>query len=164
MRLLPAREFPMDEAGRTKFRGRWRELFEGDPSKRRLYKDISNGVPAAGVEYYLPLFFDALATVFDYLPEAATLVLHHDVSGAVQAFWQDAQSRYKMLGGDPRPAAAAAGAAVRARRGVLHARQALPAHRPARFAARSSPTQDFSAARAAARSRSTGAPRIRSRP
>ncbi|HTP61186.1 MAG TPA: transcription-repair coupling factor [Burkholderiales bacterium] len=101
VRLLPAREFPMDDAGRTKFRGRWRELFEGDPSKRRLYKDISSGVPAAGVEYYLPLFFDALATVFDYLPEDATLAFHHDVSGAVQAFWKDAQSRYKMLGGDP---------------------------------------------------------------
>ncbi len=101
VRLLPAREFPLDDAGRTKFRGRWRELFEGDPSKRRLYKDISNGVPAAGVEYYLPLFFDALATVFDYLPEASTIVLHRDVSGAIQAFWRDAQSRFKMLGGDP---------------------------------------------------------------
>jgi transcription-repair coupling factor (superfamily II helicase) len=101
VRLLPAREFPLDEAGRNKFRGRWRELFEGDPSKRRLYKDISNGVPAAGVEYYLPLFFDALATVFDYLPEASSLVLHRDVAGAIQAFWRDAQSRYTMMGGDP---------------------------------------------------------------
>jgi transcription-repair coupling factor (superfamily II helicase) len=101
IRMLPAREFPMDEDGRAKFRGRWRELFEGDPSKRRLYKDISSGVPAAGVEYYLPLFFDQLSTVFDYLPEDATLILHHDVSGAVQAFWQDAQSRFRMLGGDP---------------------------------------------------------------
>src|SRR5262245_45235258 len=101
IRMLPAREFPLDDAGRAKFRGRWRELFEGDPSKRRLYKDVSAGVPAAGVEYYLPLFFDALSTIFDYLPEAATLILHRDVSGATQAFWQDAQSRYRMLGGDP---------------------------------------------------------------
>jgi len=101
VRLLPAREFPLDDAGRTKFRGRWRELFEGDPSKRRLYKDVSNGVPAAGVEYYLPLFFDALATVFDYLPEPSTLVLHRDVPGAIEAFWRDAQSRFTMMGGDP---------------------------------------------------------------
>ena len=101
VRLLPAREFPLDEAGRTKFRGRWRELFEGDPSRRRLYKDISNGVPAAGVEYYLPLFFDAVATVFDYLPQESTLALHHDVPDAVQAFWREAQSRFKMMGGDP---------------------------------------------------------------
>jgi len=101
IRLLPAREFPMDEDGRTAFRGRWRERFEGDPSKRRLYKDVSSGVPAAGVEYYLPLFFDRLASIFDYLPEDATLVLHRDVAGAIQAFWQDAQSRFRMLGGDP---------------------------------------------------------------
>ena len=101
VRLLPAREFPLDEAGRGKFRGRWRELFEGDPSKRRIYKDVSNGVPAAGVEYYLPLFFDSLATAFDYLPEASTLVLHHDVAGAIQGFWRDAQSRYTMMSGDP---------------------------------------------------------------
>ena len=101
IRMLPAREFPLDDAGRAKFRGRWRELFEGDPSKRRLYKDVSSGVPAAGVEYYLPLFFDAIATLFDYLPGDTTLILHRDVPGATQAFWQDAQSRYKMLGGDP---------------------------------------------------------------
>jgi transcription-repair coupling factor (superfamily II helicase) len=101
VRLLPAREFPLDDAARTRFRGRWRELFEGDPSKRRLYKDISNGVPAAGVEYYLPLFFDALADVFDYLPQDSTIVLHRDVSAAIQAFWRDAKSRFTMLGGDP---------------------------------------------------------------
>ncbi|MBI1943008.1 MAG: transcription-repair coupling factor [Betaproteobacteria bacterium] len=101
VRLLPAREFPLDDAARAKFRGRWRELFEGDPSKRRLYKDVSNGVPAAGVEYYLPLFFDSLATLFEYLPGETTVALHRDVAGALQAFWRDAQSRYRMLGGDP---------------------------------------------------------------
>ncbi|MGH8738914.1 MAG: transcription-repair coupling factor, partial [Burkholderiales bacterium] len=101
VRLLPAREFPLDEAGRARFRSRFRELFEGDPSKKTLYRDVSNGVPAAGIEYYLPLFFDAPATLFDYLPQAATLVLHHDVAAAIQEYWRDAQSRFKLLGGDP---------------------------------------------------------------
>jgi transcription-repair coupling factor (superfamily II helicase) len=101
IRMLPAREFPLDDAGRAKFRGRWRELFEGDPSKKRLYRDVSNGVPAAGIEYYLPLFFDSLATLFDYLPATTTLVLHHDISEAVQEFWRDANTRYKLAGGDP---------------------------------------------------------------
>ncbi|MGH8706301.1 MAG: transcription-repair coupling factor, partial [Burkholderiales bacterium] len=101
IRLLPAREFPLDDPARAKFRSRFRELFEGDPSKRQLYRDVSNGVPAAGVEYYLPLFFDSVATLFDYLPASATLVLHQDVSGAIAEFWRDAQSRHKMLGGDP---------------------------------------------------------------
>ena len=70
VRLLPAREFPLDEAGRTRFRSRFREVFEGDPSKSPLYKDVSNGIVPGGIEYYLPLFFDATATFADYLPRA----------------------------------------------------------------------------------------------
>jgi len=100
VRMLPAREFPLDEAGRAKFRGRFREVFDGDPSRRSVYRDISNGIPAAGVEYYLPLFFDSVATLFDFLPAQSTLVLHHDVAGAVSDFWRDAQSRFRLLGGE----------------------------------------------------------------
>jgi len=101
IRMLPAREFPLDDTGRARFRSRWRELFEGDPSKKRLYRDVSNGVPAAGIEYYLPLFFESVATVFDYLPAGSVLALHHDVAEAIHEFWRDANSRYKMAGGDP---------------------------------------------------------------
>jgi transcription-repair coupling factor (superfamily II helicase) len=101
VRLLPAREFPLDEAGRARFRSRWRELFEGDPSKKRLYRDVSNGVPAAGIEYYLPMFFESTARLFDYLPRGCTVALHHDVADEIQAFWRDAVSRFKLLGGDP---------------------------------------------------------------
>src|SRR5213082_1693446 len=101
VRMLPAREFPLDEAGRMRFRSRWREIFEGDPSKKRLYRDVSNGVPAAGIEYFLPLFFEQLSTFFDYLPRGATLALHHEVAEEVNAFWRDATSRYKLAGGDP---------------------------------------------------------------
>ena len=101
IRMLPAREFPLDDAGRARFRSRWRELFEGDPSKKRLYRDVSNGVPAAGVEYYLPLFFESTATLFDYLPKGCTLALHRDVSAAINDFWRDIQSRHRMQGGDP---------------------------------------------------------------
>src|SRR5687768_4321405 len=101
IRMLPARGFPLDDSGRMQFRSRWREIFEGDPSKKRLYRDISNGVPAAGVEYYLPLFFESTATLFGYLPQGCTVGLHRDVSGAIQDFWREAQSRHKMQGGDP---------------------------------------------------------------
>jgi transcription-repair coupling factor (superfamily II helicase) len=69
IRLLPAREFPAGEAGRTTFRQRFREAFEGDASRVSLYKDVSNGILPAGIEYYLPLFFEKTATLFDYLPE-----------------------------------------------------------------------------------------------
>src|SRR5438093_6004606 len=94
VRLLPGREFPMDDDARAKFRGRWRELLDGDPTKSRIYKDMGNGVATAGIEYYLPLFFEETATVFDYLGEDATVVLHGDLEAAFQRFWQDTKDRY----------------------------------------------------------------------
>jgi len=100
VRLLPAREFPMDDAARTRFRARFRETFEGDPTKSAVYKDVSNGIAPAGIEYYLPLFFEQTGTLFDYLPPDATVALHHDVHGAIEAFWRDAQSRHNLLKGD----------------------------------------------------------------
>ena len=101
VRLLPAREFPQDEAARTRFRGRYREVFEGDPSKSPLYRDVSNGVMPGGIEYYLPLFFDETATLADYLPRDTAVCLHRDVAGAVERFWQDTDARYRLLRGDP---------------------------------------------------------------
>ena len=100
IRLLPAREFPLDDKGRTRFRQRFRELFEGDPARSGIYKDVSNGIPSAGIEYWLPLFFDETATLFDYLPKDTVLCLHNDVPEAIRAFWRDTQSRYAMLSGE----------------------------------------------------------------
>ncbi len=105
VRLLPGREFPMDDDARAKFRSRWRELLEGDPTKSRIYKDIGSGVATAGIEYYLPLFFDETATVFDYIGPGATVVLHGELEPAFQRFWQDTRDRYRLVQGDPeRPA------------------------------------------------------------
>ncbi|MDO8933089.1 MAG: CarD family transcriptional regulator, partial [Rhodocyclaceae bacterium] len=100
IRLLPAREMPAGEAGRTTFRQRFRDTFEGDASRISLYKDVSNGIMPAGIEYYLPLFFEATATLFDYLPVETTLLLHGDVPAALAEFWADTQCRHKMLDGD----------------------------------------------------------------
>ena len=100
VRLLPGREFPMDEAARTTFRNRWREQFEGDPSRSVVYKDISSGIASAGIEYYLPLFFEQTATLFDYLPQDATLALVGDIDAAIGRFWTDTQSRYRFLKAD----------------------------------------------------------------
>jgi transcription-repair coupling factor (superfamily II helicase) len=100
VRLLPAREFPLDEAARTRFRGRFREAFEGDPSRSTLYKDISAGIVPGGIEYYLPLFFDTTATLVDYFPPDAIVALHGDVDAAIERFWQDTEARYRLMRGD----------------------------------------------------------------
>ncbi|MBA3594241.1 MAG: transcription-repair coupling factor [Polaromonas sp.] len=105
VRLLPGREFPMDDDARARFRSRWRELLDGDPTKSRIYKDIGNGVATAGIEYYLPLFFEETATVFDYLGSDAMVVLHGDLEPAFQRFWQDTKDRYRLVRDAPdRPA------------------------------------------------------------
>ncbi|MCY4743984.1 transcription-repair coupling factor [Pelomonas sp. UHG3] len=101
VRLLPGREFPMDEAARKAFRNRWREKMEGDPTKSRLYRDIGEGVASGGIEYYLPIFFEQTASVFDYLGAEAGLALHGEVDEAIQRFWTDTRERHRFLQHDP---------------------------------------------------------------
>lgn len=97
VRLLPGREFPMDEEARAKFRARWREKVEGDPTKVRLYKDIGTGIATAGIEYYLPLFFDSTATIFEYLGADAAVALHGEIDDALKRFWTDTRERHRFL-------------------------------------------------------------------
>lgn len=100
IRLLPAREFPLDEAGIARFRSQFREAFEGDPQRAKIYKDVSKGIASGGIEWYLPLFFEQTATLLDYLPTNAILCLHGDLDHSAQQFWREAQTRYRNLAHD----------------------------------------------------------------
>ena len=103
VRLLPGREFPMDERARGDFRKRWREKLEGDPTRSRIYKDIAQGIATGGIEYYLPLFFDSIGSIFDYLGTdgRAMLVLHGEVDQALERYWADTRERHRFLQHDP---------------------------------------------------------------
>ncbi|MDE2461754.1 MAG: transcription-repair coupling factor, partial [Gammaproteobacteria bacterium] len=96
IKLLPAREFPLDENGIRGFRQRYRARFEGDPQKNPVYCDVSNGLAPGGVEYYAPLFFDGSATFFDYLPPQTTLVLQEDTPNALRQAWQQNTERHEQ--------------------------------------------------------------------
>ena len=100
VRLLPGHEFPFDDDSRTAFRGRWREVFEGDPSRCSIYKDANLGIPSAGIESYLPLFFDECSNVFDYFPRSGDpvwILSIGDIEETIRSFWKDTQSRYEFL-------------------------------------------------------------------
>ena len=100
VRILPGHEFPFDDESRTAFRGRWREVFEGDPSRCSIYKDANLGIPSAGIESYLPLFFDEQSSLFDYFPRTGDpvwLVNIGNVEQSIRNFWKDTQSRYEFL-------------------------------------------------------------------
>ncbi|MDH3355048.1 MAG: transcription-repair coupling factor, partial [Chromatiales bacterium] len=96
IQMLPAREFPLNKEGITLFRKQFREQFEGDPQKFPLYRDISNGIAPAGIEYYLPLFFDGVETLFDYLPKQTTIFTLGGVDSAINAFQQEVHERYEL--------------------------------------------------------------------
>ena len=100
IRLLPAREFPLDANGVAQFRSQFRETFEGDPQRAKIYKDVSKGIASGGIEWYLPLFFEQTATLLDYLPASSLLCLHGDLDLSAQQFWHEAQSRYRTLAHD----------------------------------------------------------------
>ena len=100
IRLLPGHEFPFNDDARTAFRGRWREVFEGDPTRCAIYKDANLGIPSAGIESYLPLFFEEQSSVFDYFPRSGDpvwLVMTGNIEESIRGFWKDTLSRYEFL-------------------------------------------------------------------
>ncbi|WP_078084296.1 transcription-repair coupling factor [Microbulbifer mangrovi] len=98
--LLPAREFPMHKPALAKFLERWHEQFDCDPGPVSIYQDISAGIAPAGIEYYLPLFFDRCATLFDYLPEGSQVFVQGDLQQPVESFWRETENRYQSRRGD----------------------------------------------------------------
>ncbi|MGB5260680.1 MAG: transcription-repair coupling factor [Gammaproteobacteria bacterium] len=97
IRILPAREFPFDESSIKLFRRRFRATFEGDPQARPIYREVSKRITPTGIEYYLPLFFDDTATLFDYLPDNTTTILLDGAESAFDAFEAQVQERYAAL-------------------------------------------------------------------
>lgn len=92
--LLPAREFPTDEQGIERFRRQFREQFSALTAKESVYQQVSQGIMPAGIEYYQPLFFSAMATLFDYLPANTMLLTHGSLQLQLDKLWTDINFRY----------------------------------------------------------------------
>ncbi|AJD48435.1 transcription-repair coupling factor [Isoalcanivorax pacificus W11-5] len=93
--LLPAAEFSLSSDGISSFRNRFRERFDVDHRQCSLYTDVSDGMASPGLEYYLPLFFDQLASLFDYLPDDVHLVQLAGTEDAASHFWHDVGERFE---------------------------------------------------------------------
>lgn len=101
IRLLPAREFPLKKEAVTGFRARFRERFDVDFRRCPIYQDLSTGITPAGIEYYLPLFYEETATLFDYLPEDSQVFSLPGIEQAAEQFWTDVRNRYEERRVDP---------------------------------------------------------------
>jgi len=95
IQLLPGREVPMSEEGINLFRQNFRERFDTDFAKNPLYKDVSNGIPSPGIEYFLPLFYNETSSVLDYLPSGTLIANFDDLNDTIDHYWKEIESRYE---------------------------------------------------------------------
>ncbi|MEM7249857.1 MAG: transcription-repair coupling factor [Pseudomonadota bacterium] len=93
--LLPAREFPLDASGIKQFRSQWRVRFEGEPGRAPIYREVSDGHAPAGIEYYLPLFFEHTTHFFDYVPSNALVIYSPDTNVEAERFWDEVSERHE---------------------------------------------------------------------
>jgi len=95
--LLPGREFPFDEASIHRFRRAWRERFAGNAMQCPTYEDVSNGIVPAGIEYYLPFFFEEMATFFDYLPTNTLILECGNTVEQSEKFFNELKTRHEQM-------------------------------------------------------------------
>ncbi|MBC7982929.1 MAG: transcription-repair coupling factor [Candidatus Obscuribacterales bacterium] len=100
IKLLPAREFPLNAEGVQAFKRRFRTRFEGDLTRMNVYRDIAEGAAPPGIEYFLPLFFEQTVSLFDYLPTGTTLAIDADAVAIAAHAWHDIEERYAQRGHD----------------------------------------------------------------
>lgn len=94
--MLPGREVPLDDLAVSRVLATLRERFDVDTRRSALYQDLKAGLAPAGVEYYLPLFFDQTATLLDYLQPNVLPVVGAGVGEAAAAFWAQTGNRYEQ--------------------------------------------------------------------
>ncbi len=99
--LLPAREFPMTPAAIKLFRQAFRRHFEGDPRAQKMYGEISRGHIPAGAEFFLPLFFEETATLFDYLGADPLWLIQDEFAENAKTHWAEIQDRHHNAAYDP---------------------------------------------------------------
>ena len=71
--LLPASEAPLNAQAISRFRTGYVAAF-GAAGDDPLYESVSAGRKTQGMEHWLPLFYDHLDTLFDYLPRCLVLL------------------------------------------------------------------------------------------
>ncbi len=99
--LLPAREVPLDKSAIRRFKDNWLTHFDVDHRRCPLYQDVSEGITSQGIEYFLPLFFEKCATLFDYLPKNCLVFSDGAIDQAAEKFWKELSHRHQEYNIDP---------------------------------------------------------------
>ena len=103
--LLPASESLLDEASIKRFRLRYREQFGATATGDPLYQAVSEGRRLAGMDHWLPLFEEKLATLFDHLGAHDVLVrdagAEAATTGRFEAIADYHANRVRAAGAEP---------------------------------------------------------------
>ncbi|MDP8912463.1 MAG: transcription-repair coupling factor, partial [Pseudomonadota bacterium] len=103
--LLPASETLLDENSVKRFRSRYRELFGATATGDPLYQAVSEGRRLSGLDHWLPLFEERLATIFDHLGPDDLVFRDAGTAGAADARFESVadyyQNRRRALSADP---------------------------------------------------------------
>ena len=100
--LLPAHEFPTDQAAIELFRSQWRDRFEVKRDAEHIYQQVSKGTLPAGIEYWQPLFFnEPLPPLFSYFPAKTLIVNTGDLEASAERFQNETRARFENRGVDP---------------------------------------------------------------
>ncbi|MDO4643439.1 MAG: transcription-repair coupling factor [Cardiobacteriaceae bacterium] len=93
--ILPRNELDLSDSGRTCFRQNIRRLYGEKITNSPLYRQISEGHTPQGLEYYLPLFYDDTATLFDYLPTNTRSIVCDDLANLLEQHAAYCNKRYQ---------------------------------------------------------------------
>jgi transcription-repair coupling factor (superfamily II helicase) len=103
--LLPASEALLDEDSIKRFRSGYRERFGATATGDPVYQAVSEGRRLAGMEHWLPLFEDRLATLFDHLGDDDVIVRDAGTPGAAEARFEGVadyfENRKRAQSSDP---------------------------------------------------------------
>ena len=94
--MMPAREFPLDKDSIELFREQYRNTLGGDLTQSTIYNEVGQGISPAGIEYYLPLFFEQTTTLFDFLPQQSVIINFTDLETVTDSFIHETEQRYEQ--------------------------------------------------------------------
>ena len=95
--LLPGREFPVDKTSIERFRSKFRDFFEGQPSKSKIYRDVSAGITPGGIEYFLPLSFKRTTNLLSHLNSKHNIFIPNDINLLLSEYFEEITNRYTLL-------------------------------------------------------------------
>ncbi|HKC02336.1 MAG TPA: transcription-repair coupling factor [Sphingomicrobium sp.] len=93
--LMPASEGLIDVDSIKRFRSAYREKFGANATQDPLYQALSEGRRMAGMEHWLPLLEDKLATLFDHLGEHDLIVRDGGADQALDARREAVEDYYQ---------------------------------------------------------------------